>query len=661
VRVIEHAWIPLSDGTRLAARVWLPDGAGDAPVPAILEYLPYRLTDGTAERDALQHPYFAGHGYASVRVDMRGSGNSEGILYDEYLEQEQDDALEILEWLASQPWCDGNVGIIGISWGGFNGLQIAARRPPQLKAVISLCSTDDRYADDVHYVGGCLNAADQLSWASTMFLYNAKPPLPWVVGERWREMWFERIDETPPWIDAWMRHQRRDELWKHGSISEDYAGVECPVYVVGGWADGYTNAVMRMLEGLTCPRKGLIGPWAHAYPEFATPGPRIGFLQKCLRWWDHWLKGVDTGIMDEPMLAAWMPDALEPAPQYDEWPGRWISEPSWPSPNIDRIPLTLGDGKLGGTPAGPASWAIWTSLLHGRHAGQWCPYGVAGDFPTDQRPEDALAFVFDSEPLDEPLELLGYPQLSITLSVDRPQALLTARLCDVWPDGRSTLITRGLLNLTHRDSHEHPQLLEPDRRYEIELRMNATAWSLPTGHRLRLALASAYWPWAWPSPENVILTVFTGEASTLTLPVRPRRDDDAAPSFPPAETARPLDVVSLFEPNRRVLLTYDPVAGTSTVETTGTHAKRLVDQRLELRTSNRTVWTVVDGEPLSAANTVENAWEARRDDWHVRVATRSSMSADATHFHITNVVEAFEGETRVRAKTHSVRIPRDHV
>ena len=245
--VVDHTWIVLSDGTRLAARIWLPVDAHVNPVPAILEYLPYRLTDGTNERDALQHPYFAGHGYASVRVDMRGSGNSTGIMYDEYLKQEQDDALEILQWLASQPWCDGNVGIIGISWGGFNGLQIAARRPPELKAVISLCSTDDRYADDVHYIGGCLNAADQLAWASTMLLYNAKPPLPWVAGKDWREIWLDRIDRTPPWIDAWMTHQRRDEFWQHGSICEDYGTVECPVFVVGGWSDGYTNAVMRML------------------------------------------------------------------------------------------------------------------------------------------------------------------------------------------------------------------------------------------------------------------------------------------------------------------------------------------------------------------------------------------------------------------------------
>jgi putative CocE/NonD family hydrolase len=282
IQEIENAWIPMSDGARLAARLWLPADAHEHPVPAILEYIPYRKNDFTALRDSLRHPYFAGHGYACVRVDMRGSGDSDGILYDEYLPQEQDDALEVLAWIAAQPWCSGAVGIIGKSWGGFNGLQIAARRPPELKAVITLCSTDDRYADDVHFMGGCLLASDMLGWASIMLAYNARPPDPRFVGERWREMWLERMERTPPYIEAWLAHQRRDVFWQHGSVCEAYAAITCPVYAVGGWADGYTNAIPRLLEGLPGPRKGLIGPWAHEYPEVAAPGPAIGFLQECL-------------------------------------------------------------------------------------------------------------------------------------------------------------------------------------------------------------------------------------------------------------------------------------------------------------------------------------------------------------------------------------------
>ncbi len=294
LREAEDTWIPLGDGCRLSARVWRPQDSDENPVQVLLEYLPYRKDDATALRDSVHHPYFAGHGYASVRVDMRGSGASDGSLEDEYLVQEQDDALEVLAWLAAQPWCTGDAGMIGLSWGGFNALQVAARHPPELKAIVTLCSTDDRYADDVHYMGGCVLADFMLPWAASMLVLNARPPDPAVAGERWREQWLDRMERAPPFIEAWLSHQRRDPYWEHGSICEDYASIACPVYAVGGWADAYRNAVLRLLAGLPGPRKGLIGPWAHLYPEQAVPGPAIGFLQECLRWWDHWLKGRDT-------------------------------------------------------------------------------------------------------------------------------------------------------------------------------------------------------------------------------------------------------------------------------------------------------------------------------------------------------------------------------
>ena len=295
VRVIENEWIPLSDGCRLAARIWLPEDVEADPVPALLEYIPYRKGDNTAGPDATRHSYFAGHGYACVRVDMRGSGESDGVLLDEYSPLEQADAVEVIAWLAAQPWCTGAVGMFGISWGGFNALQVAAHRPPALKAIVTVCSTDDRYADDIHYVGGCVLGAYMLSWGSTMLALNARPPDPAVVGERWRDMWLERLEGSPPFVDTWLSHQRRDAYWKQGSVCEDYSAIECAVYAVGGWADTYTNAVLRLLAGLPGPKKGLIGPWAHQYPHDGVPGPAIGFLQECLRWWDHWLKGRGLG------------------------------------------------------------------------------------------------------------------------------------------------------------------------------------------------------------------------------------------------------------------------------------------------------------------------------------------------------------------------------
>ena len=333
IRVIENTFIPMRDGLRLAAKIWLPIDAEENPMPAILEYLPYRKDDDMAVRDSQNHPYMAGHGYACLRVDMRGSGDSDGILSDEYTEQEHHDALEILEWLERQPWCNGKVGMMGISWGGFNSLQVAALQPKQLKAVVAIGFTDDRYATDVHYQGGSLLAVDMLPWATLMLAFQALPPDP-RFREDWREVWQGRLEKNPAFIELWLNHQRRDDYWKHGSICEDYRKVKIPVYAVSGWADSYSDSVLRTLEKLSCPKKALIGPWAHGFPQNAMPRPQIGFLQEILRWWDYWLKDIDTGIMDEPMLQVWMQDSIKPATYYPERPGRWIVEKEYPSPNV---------------------------------------------------------------------------------------------------------------------------------------------------------------------------------------------------------------------------------------------------------------------------------------------------------------------------------------
>lgn len=466
VTVLDPVWIPLSDGTRLCARIWLPETAPTDPVPAVLEYLPYRKDDVHASSDALMHPYFAARGYAAVRVDIRGSGDSDGLLSDEYSRQEHDDALEVIAWLAEQPWCSGAVGMMGISWSGFNSLQVAARRPPALKAIITACSTDDRYDNDVHYLGGVPLACYMLPWASALMAFNARPPDPAIVGERWREMWLERLDGNVDLAKLWLSHQARDDYWRHGSICEDYDAIKCPVLAVGGWADAYVDAIFRMLKNLSVPRAALVGPWDHDWPMTARPGPQIGFLDEALRWWDHWLKGIDTGIMEEPMLRAWMQDPVPPAPDYEIRPGRWVAQAAWPPASQDQIVLQLtgtglSEAGAGAEPANPAQLSHCSPQTVGLDAGAWCAYGAPADMPTDQRRDDALSMSFDGEPLEERRELLGQPLVTLRLSADQPQATVTARLCDVAPDGSSTLITRGVLNLCHRNGHGAPEALTP--------------------------------------------------------------------------------------------------------------------------------------------------------------------------------------------------------
>jgi putative CocE/NonD family hydrolase len=538
VREVEHAWIPLADGTRLACRYWLPEDAHENPVPAILEYIPYCTRDGTSARDEAMHPYFAGHGYAAVRVDMRGSGESDGVLEDEYLKREQDDALEVIAWLAKQPWCAGRVGMMGKSWGGFNGLQVAARRPPALKCIITVYSTDDRYADDIHYMGGCL-LTENPNWSFAMFPSLARPPDPELVGDGWEETWQRRLENTRPWIIDWIKHQRRDGFWKHGSVCEDFSAIECPVFAVGGWADPYTNPAMRLLEKLKVPRKALVGPWGHQYPHQANPGPMAGFLQEALRWWDHWLKDIDTGIMAEPMLRAWMHDGHPPRAIHDEMPGGWIGEPDWPSSNIGPRRFHLNAEGLSDREGPQEERSIASPETTGECTPVWGNNGNrAPECPVDQRMDDALSLVFDSPTLSEPLAFLGAPVVELDVSANQPQAFVAVRLSEVLADGAVSQVSYGLVNLTHDAAHETVTPLVPGSRRRVRVQLNDNAHRFRAGSRIRVAISNAFWPIVWPSPHPVTLTVVTG-TSTLHLPIRPdRAEDSALAPLPYAEQSR---------------------------------------------------------------------------------------------------------------------------
>jgi uncharacterized protein len=662
VRTVEQTWITLPDGCRISARIWLPEDAERDPVPAIFEYLPYRLNDGTAVRDSRHYPYLAGHGYACVRADQRGTGESDGLLLDEYLPQEQLDACEVIAWIAAQPWCTGAVGMTGISWSGFNSLQVAALRPPALKAIVTLCSTDDRYADDVHYDGGCIGS-DMLQWAASMFAWNARPPDPAIVGERWREMWLDRMQNASPFITDWLAHQRRDAFWKQGSVCEDHSAIEAAVYAVGGWADGYTNAIMRLLEGLPGPRKGLIGPWAHAWPQAGPPGPTIGFLQETLRWWDHWLRGIDTGIMREPMLRSWIHEPARPRVHYTERPGRWVADPAWPSPNVAERRMQLHpEGRLGeGAPA-PATVSFSGLQTAGLDAGSWCPYGEVADWPGDQRAMDGMSATFTSQPLPEPVEILGYPEVTLELESDRPCALVIVRLCEVFPDGASTVVTRALQNLTHRDSDEHPEPLEPGRRYPVTVRLDATGHAFAPGNRIRVGVSPTYWPWAWPSPQPVTLTLHIG-GSALVLPVRtPSPGDAALPEFGPPEESPPMPTellragpagrrVAQDVASGRVDLTFDWDVGGLVRLPNG----------LEIEDTNSTTFSIVEGDPLSASVRCRMGGRFGRGDWVTRCQTESVMTCDEASFHVRSELRAWEGDQLVLDRTWQSDIPRDLV
>ncbi|MDX6548469.1 MAG: uncharacterized protein QOG33_2019 [Gaiellales bacterium] len=662
VRVIENVWVPLSDGTKLATKVWLPSDAESDPVPAVFEFVPYRKGDGTASRDEILYRYLAGNGFAGVRADLRGHGESEGVPDDEYTQQELLDGVDVIAWIAEQEWCTGAVGMTGISWGGFNALQVAALRPPALRAIITLCSTDDRYADDVHYKGGAVLAIESTHWANYMLMANAQPPDPQVVGERWREMWRQRVAAVWPLAETWLEHQRRDEYWKHGSVCEDYSAIECAVYAVGGWQDGYTDAIPRLLAGLECPRKGLIGPWGHAWPQVGSPGPAIGFLQECVRWWDHWLRDEPNGIMDEPMVRAWVQDSVPPSPTQRQRPGRWVTADRWPPRFAEAVLWTLNDGSLDEEVRPTAERRIRGRQTCGLDAGAWCGQGETTDDPDDQRAEDGMSMVFDSAPLSQPLAILGAALVTIELASDRPRAAIAVRLCEVRPDGASLLVSRQLLNLSHREGHEHPQLLEPGRRCTAAVELDDIGHRFAEGSRIRVALSPTYWPYLWPSPEPVTLSVFTGAGSSLRLPVIPL--DAPAPDrqFGEPETAEPLEVVDLAPARTSRALTRDVQTGRSDLAFQwDSGGDAVFPHGMRVAFDNEVVYSIVEGDPLSAEVCSFHGITYRRDesDWLVRVEARARMTCDLDSFHLEHRLSTWQGDTVVDQRTWSRSIPRD--
>lgn len=664
IKEVEFERIHLNDGTRLAVRYWLPEDAHENPVPAILEYIPYCTRDGTASRDEAMHPYFAGHGYAALRVDIRGSGESEGVLLDEYLKLEQDDALEVIAWIASQAWCDGNVGIMGKSWGGFNGLQIAARRPPALKCIITVFSTDDRYADDVHYIGGCMTTQNP-EWAFIMFPSMARPPDPALVGDGWRDMWQQRLDALEPWIIPWTEHQRRDAFWKHGSVCEDFSAIEVPVYAIGGWADAYSNPVPRLLENLDSRSKGLIGPWGHQYMHQAVPGPKMGYMDEALRWWDHWLKGKDTGVMNEPAYRVWVQDSLRPSSCHLERPGHWATEPQWPSDNIKTETLHLNDSALSAT----AEPETCISVCSPQTTGQCTPFlGSNGagfpEDPYDQRADDVTSACFDGEVLAETLTILGAPILSLDVASNQTNAFVCVRLNEVLTSGESLQVTYGVLNLTHRNSHEHIEPLEPGKRYTVRVQLNDIAHTFAAGSRVRVAISTAFWPIVWPSPRPATVSLFTG-GSKLDLPVRTQRATDAA--LAPIATARharahPTTTLEDEEPYF-IGYTVDLNTGIQTFINRSNSGKTQYD---------RHGWTTSDqvdyqyhihpDDPTSACVDLSATQTyGREGQLDVRINAHQKMTCDETHFIIEASIHVYDGDDEVLSRKWNRRIARDGI
>jgi predicted acyl esterase len=519
---VERAWIRMRDGVRLAATLFVPTGGSSGEkFPALLEYLPYRKDDETLDSDYPLHTYFAHRGYVTARVDIRGTGASEGATPTrEYSQQEQSDGEQVIAWLAGRPWSNGKVGMFGISWGGFNSIQMAMRRPPALKAIIAVCATEELYKEDIHYIDGMMHVDEfevQMDLDQSM---SRSPDFP--VDERTLAARFD----NPPWSLLYMEHQRDGAFWREPV--RPLPSIRIPVFMIGGMLDGYRDSIPRMLQTLNVPMKAIIGPWNHTYPDDAVPGPSIEWRRQAVRWWDYWLKGRDTGIMREPQIAVYMQHWHKPDVNLALIPGQWRWESRWPPPEAQPKTFYLARaGSLHNAPPPVAVDRLRYVPSTGVEAGFWW-----GDLTADQRGADAYSLVYDSAPLTQPMAILGKPDVIMNVSASAPLADWFVRLCDVAPDGTDTQVTGGGINGAQRDSSTDPRYLQPGKTYTLNLPLHLTSWVFAAGHRIRIAVSNSWWPTIWSTPYAMTTSLYEGgdNASRVVLPTVPARAQ-AGPDF----------------------------------------------------------------------------------------------------------------------------------
>lgn len=643
-------WIPMKDGIRLAATLFMPDGTPEK-VPALLEYLPYRKDDYMAMRNHDLHSYFAKHGFVSAAVDIRGTGSSEGAVPDrEYSEQEQKDGLEVIEWLASQKWSNGNVGMFGISWGGFNAIQLAMKRPKALKAILAVDASDRLFHDDIHYIDGMMHID---AYCSSMDLQTSISPSP---GFPLDANSFKNRFDRAPWLMSYLGQQRDGKFWKSVSLASDYGAIQIPVYMIGGLLDGYRDSIPRMIENMKVPMKALIGPWNHVYPHITSIGPAIEWRRDAVRWWKQWLKGEDTGIMKEPPMTVYLRDWHPPDLKATQIPGKWIDLKNWPPKNQPSKTYYLGSEH---TLKDSLPDATVHNLKYvpsaGLEAGLWW-----GDLTPDQRPADAMSLTYDSAPLAKSVSILGRPKIKLWVSASAPLAHWMVRLTDVAPDGVSALITGAGLNGAHRDGADKPLALEPGKIYPIEIDLHFTSWVVPAGHKIRVAVSNSAWPMIFPTPYTMTTSLALGPKtpSQIWIPLVPG-DVSAHPGFPAPEKYETLPGTSSAGSTwpGSISSIRDTLAQSTTIKWGGSDSTR---HPWGVQTDREAMqFDVNDLTPEKSSVKGKASTEIKLKDRTVTWDVDLLFTSDAQNFNYRYTRRLLQGGKVIREKTWNSTIPRD--
>ncbi len=645
---IQKGMLKMTDGVKLAVTYYKPTAktAGET-FPVVLEMLPYRKDDIFYLGDYQYGSYFAKRGYVLARVDVRGTGGSKGTLPDrEYSDAELSDAVEVISQLSQMEWSNGNIGMYGISWSGFNSLMVAHRKPPALKAIIAAHATDDLFYNDVHYIDGVLHMD---YYAEQIDTDNALPRSP---GYKVDETWYKERFDREPWLFTWFREQQDGPFWRRESLRFK-SPLEVPAYLIGGLLDGYRDFVTHIFQHSTAPVIAEIGPWNHAYPEEGKPGPNYEWRRRALRWWDYWLKGLDTGILNERRFMVFVRDGHEPSTFMEEVPGDWRCEQTWPIEGSTWKRLHPSAGHLLGRT--PSAQETSDTLVYragiGMAAGGWW-----GDQTSDMSADDSQSLVYDSEELTETVEIIGMPQVSLRVEADAPLYQWTVRLEDVSPTGKATLVSGALINPSQRFSRLDPQALIPGKPTTLTTGIHFTTWRFKPGHRIRLSVANAQFPMAWPTPTRGTTTLFLGTETWIELPVPPastgplcvlpvpEKDDDA----PDGETVYSIGPTSSA--------TRDEVTGNSLFTTSSDCVWRI--KRNYFNTSEFYEWSVNDATPANAKFEGHRRHVFSIPGNGLDLSSQVTIQSDESYFHITFTKTLFRNGKLVRKKTWSDRIRR---
>jgi hypothetical protein len=658
VRIDWRVRVRMRDGEELGAKITRPDAEGK--FPALVEYNPYRrlskpLTDHEDEYPPVAL-YLAARGYVVVQYDVRGTGNSGGFTTDIYNEEERRDGHDMIEWAAAQPWCNGNVGMFGKSYSAVVQWQVAVQNPPHLKAIIVRSANDDVYTEWTN-PGGAIRPYMFESYAPLMTAMNFAPPDADVVGEKWAELWNERLEKNHPWSIPWIEHLRNDAYWQSKSLSAGYDRVKCPVYVIEGWADWYSTALLRAFMHLKVPKKALIGPWGHYYAEErgAFPGPRIDARVEYLKWFDQWLKGIPTGILDEPPVTIFVREYKKPEPFYLQDAGFWRRETEWPPARVKNTAMYLHAGgalqRQAPEEEGGHDEYVYNpgvGVTTGRHGrGNISPWAM----PLDQRLDEPYSLVFTTGPLENDTEVIGNPTATLHVSSSAETAYFHVKFCDVAPDGTSKLVSDGGLNATHRRSHATPEPLQPGEVYELTIGLKFTAYRFHKGHRIRVMIASADFQNAWPTPKPAVNVVHRSRAhpSHATLPIVPPQDPKLPdPDF--LESPHPLPKQeSIPKPQHAVTFDLINQTVTSHFSTLPTSPPSGV---------NHSSFTVSLNNPAEAVIDSSCEYVVLRPDSEIRVDTHTvTASTESAYRHLVDVEIAVNGK-RHFSKSWRVSVPR---